>query len=571
MIEHGHRLVGAVPRVLGILLYAGFGSAMAQTPPADSAYAGAIRALREGRVEEGTAGYLEALARADSTTLETIVTDAARFFDERELESRLASADGDVRRAVADLWMLRDPTPTTPGNEVLAESFRRLVYVRERYRTFRDGYDDRGRVWLRLGEPDEVVSTPEGSYLYPNESWLYRNVGGKRVVLHFVRAGAAYRLVPTLRAAIPPHTEAEYRRTIVQQTAGDHASPMFRDLERLFFDRASFDPVYVKFYFGVQDPGRDGRNILSSWAIESYEPFLTSEGQSIALSSFQIREDPEGEPAEFLVRAISFEEDGGYETWVVLGYPVLELVEAPVETPPGTVTFSLERQTVLYDADWGEVARQEGTRGMRVPVALTAPGNVLVDGTVLRSGPGSHHLGVRVRDVGSGRLGVYRLPVDLPTPDAGALRSSDILLADRIEPATGAGTFQRRGRRFVPSASNVFTGDRPLWLYFEVYGATPGSLHDVEVALHSSSEAAKLPTRVFRTLERWLSGRAVDGDGVTVQYERQVEGSSFGESLSLDTSALPAGSYRLEVTVRDPETGRSTSGGILLLIQGPGS
>lgn len=528
-----------------------------------SPYEISLRLLAEDRIEEGTRAYREAVIRADSIALEVILEDARRFFDEREIESATARADGDVRGALVDLWMLRDPTPTEPGNEVLAESFERLAYVRDRFRSYRGGYHDRGRVWLRLGEPDEIVSTPVGTYLYPNESWLYRNVGGKRVVLHFVRSGAAYRLVPTLRQAIPPHTSAEYRR--MTQRGGDAISPMLRELERLFVDRSSFDAVYVNLFFDVQkmDPGA-----IDNWTRHDYEPFLAAESQAVALSSFQVREGPEGEPADFRVRTVSFEEGTGYETWVVLGYPVIEIEEVPVEGPPGTATFAVERSVVLYDAAWEEVARLEGTRGMRVPTALAAPGNVLVDGTTLLSAAGSHHLGVRLRDVGSDRLAVYRLPVDLPPSDRGTLRISELLLADRIEEATGEGTFVRRGRRFVPSAANQFGGDRPPWLYFEVYGAAPGETHEVEITLRSSSDTATLPTRVFRTLEGWLTGRGEE-NAVTVRYAREATGESFSEALSIDVSALPEGSYRLEVAVEDG-AGRTVERGTRLFIEGDG-
>ncbi len=61
----------------------------------------------------------------------------------------LARADAD---AIATWWRRQDPEPATLHNEILEEHLQRVAYARSEY--WHDGaYDDRGPVYIRLGEP----------------------------------------------------------------------------------------------------------------------------------------------------------------------------------------------------------------------------------------------------------------------------------------------------------------------------------------------------------------------------------------------------------------------------------
>ncbi|MDH3214912.1 MAG: GWxTD domain-containing protein [Candidatus Krumholzibacteria bacterium] len=78
----------------------------------------------------------------------------------------------------AALWLLfwkgRDPTPRTEENETLEEHWRRVRYANENFATSEPGWrSDRGKIYIRYGEPDEidVRSDPyvQGQYLI----WRY--------------------------------------------------------------------------------------------------------------------------------------------------------------------------------------------------------------------------------------------------------------------------------------------------------------------------------------------------------------------------------------------------------------
>ncbi len=66
-------------------------------------------------------------------------------------------AMGEKERWVERLWRHADPTPDTGDNESRSEFRRRVSYANARYSAFGRGmFSDRGRVYIRYGEPDET-------------------------------------------------------------------------------------------------------------------------------------------------------------------------------------------------------------------------------------------------------------------------------------------------------------------------------------------------------------------------------------------------------------------------------
>jgi len=75
-------------------------------------------------------------------------------------------------------WKHRDPTPLSPENEFKAEHYRRLNHVNRYYgRTSpTPGWrSDRGRVYVILGEPNDIQRFDNKTGLVPLEIWFYQN------------------------------------------------------------------------------------------------------------------------------------------------------------------------------------------------------------------------------------------------------------------------------------------------------------------------------------------------------------------------------------------------------------
>jgi len=87
--------------------------------------------------------------------------DAVHFLlsaDEEERFSRLQV--GERERYLEDFWRRRDPTPDTAENEARMEFLARIEHANRNFDapgTDRGMFSDMGRVYIRYGEPDEVL------------------------------------------------------------------------------------------------------------------------------------------------------------------------------------------------------------------------------------------------------------------------------------------------------------------------------------------------------------------------------------------------------------------------------
>ena len=115
--------------------------------------------------------------------------------EEREAFSRIAPADRP--QFIREFWARRDPTPGTEANE-----FKDGYYLRieEANRLFKQGttegwLQERGRIYVMLGPPDNRETYPRGVDMYgkPQEVWWY---GNYPVVFVDENWSGNYRLTP---------------------------------------------------------------------------------------------------------------------------------------------------------------------------------------------------------------------------------------------------------------------------------------------------------------------------------------------------------------------------------------
>ena len=74
-------------------------------------------------------------------------------------------------------WKIRDPVEATATNEAMVSYFQRVETANKTWHSaLRPGYQsDRGRVFITLGPPDEIIERPMPAGPVPFEIWLYHN------------------------------------------------------------------------------------------------------------------------------------------------------------------------------------------------------------------------------------------------------------------------------------------------------------------------------------------------------------------------------------------------------------
>jgi GWxTD domain-containing protein len=175
----------------------------------------ALFALERG--SEATQAYWSALdGLADSALTAEVGYDIRFIFSPEEREEWEELRTGAGRAAwVRNFWARRAARDLVSEDERLAEHFARLRYAHEAYRRTSEAaprlstdqfdrphdeiLDDRGLVYIRMGEPDRVIPCLlEQRNVY--RTWVYPDEGGGNAVVHFTpeRKSEAWSLVTVL-------------------------------------------------------------------------------------------------------------------------------------------------------------------------------------------------------------------------------------------------------------------------------------------------------------------------------------------------------------------------------------
>jgi len=158
-------------------------------------HVGGFEAAREVARAQATVEPPDRFSEATEAQLDSIFAPLTYLGQPGELSVYNGLTVEGKQRFLRDFWRRRDPTPSTPENETEAAFYRR---IEEANRRFREGgaagvpgwRTDRGRVFIRYGEPDDLRREPQTGADRPWEAWKYtKNRALKFVFLDFTRVG----------------------------------------------------------------------------------------------------------------------------------------------------------------------------------------------------------------------------------------------------------------------------------------------------------------------------------------------------------------------------------------------
>jgi GWxTD domain-containing protein len=108
-------------------------------------------------------------------------------------------------------WAKRDGDPVTPENEGLREFINRIEYVEDKFSTpFKSGYHtDRGRIYIKYGDPDVQERHQFESDYKPYEIWEYYSYGGYKFIFSDMGGDGEFSLIysSTARESSLPNWE----------------------------------------------------------------------------------------------------------------------------------------------------------------------------------------------------------------------------------------------------------------------------------------------------------------------------------------------------------------------------
>jgi GWxTD domain-containing protein len=486
--------------------------------------------------------------------LKLILTD-----DEREAFEKL---DPEGKKAwIRAFWEQAADAVVVTADERLAEHYRRLNHVEHSYALSipqrrhyssisayrpreQSGFDDRGVVYLRHGEPDDVARFT-GPNVQRNESWYYHRPGGD-LIFHFVSDEDTedFKLVTSL-------TDALVRGSATLGQGRNSAE----NVGELFESRSRFDPVYNRLAFQfdpmlLREEEEDvARDVKVGTSTASYAP-------------------PSPDSLPFHAFAAAFQDESGApEVNVYFGVPTSAL-----EMPPGPsgTRMAYSAQVLLADLDGdgdaeggasgGVAARALDSVAVELPQAPPREQGVLVPGVLqARVPPGDYRYRLRVRDLLSRDTGTLQGEVEVP--DFGGFSASSLVLASRVEPSPGGGRFDRGGLKVVPLPSRAFRAGQPIFVYYEVYGLTPaddGRLRfRTEYTIRTREKKRNIAVKLLGSVGNLVGTRRERGEEVGLAVEGEAAPAErLREYISLDLNESEPGPYEIVVEIEDLTTGK---------------
>ncbi len=212
---------------------------------------------------------------------------------------------------------------------------------------------------------------------------------------------------------------------------------------------------------------------------------------------------------------------------------------------------------VVYDGEWNEV-----TRGVEEMEYVLGPGSeegesttFVVDLFRVWIRPGEYHLALQIDDRNGEGIGVWKGSVTVPAFGAAGPELSDLLLAGSVE-EEGLARFTRFGHVVLPIPSRTLIRGQPFFLYYEIYGLQAEDEGSARFRIEYAVHAERLDRGAVRRLFQGLAGLVgvrEENDAIVLSFDRveRIEEGRWPEALSFETAGLPAGDYRVDVTVID--------------------
>ncbi len=225
------------------------------------------------------------------------------------------------------------------------------------------------------------------------------------------------------------------------------------------------------------------------------------------------------------------------------------------------VRMTIERTIVLADAEGDSIYRKKDELVFEGEVAKNQDRGLFVELASLDVPPGHYTLGVKLADRVSGRWGMYRQEVEIPTFED-SLAVSEIEMAYNISDTSQTSQtskFVKGELVVIPSPTRSFNLHKDANLYYEVYNLTLDAFgqakYRVAYTIHPNvAGGTTVASVVIGGLRRLFAG--AQEPEYTISYERVVNATEEPVFFALETGSLKPGLKMVEVAIDDLNSGQ---------------
>jgi hypothetical protein len=413
------------------------------------------------------------------------------------------------------------------------------------------------------------VAVHSGPEFEQNVSWKYERGEGDPLIFHFVADEDVrdYKLVRRLSDAILSTSASLQQTTLLDPNAPRAAALGGRldasDARILATQQQAVQDLYRS--RGHLDPNYDRVALSLDPQILDEEEARLAQNISIATQSVTYDPEPTGPPFLFPAYATPFRSQTGRpEIGVYFAVPTAGV---DVLTRGGGSGIDFRYQLRMSSAEQPDSTEGRADEDVHIttPQPLpTGPGVMIPRVEWVPVNAGEYSFGLKLTDLNSGRYGILHGDVGVEDFSGTGLSLSGVVLASRVEPATGSSNPFVRWNQFkvLPIPSRMFRVTQPVFVYYEVYGLEGEEGGEIRYRttyeLSARERDRNVVARFFSAVGELLSGEEERGS-ITYSFDRaQPSGiDPLLEYFSLDVSGSEPGDYTLSVEVEHLATGEN--------------
>ena len=522
-------------------------------------------------------------------------TDIAYVASDTELREYHAATPGPEQQAYREqFWARRDPDILTKLNERVIEHYRRTWYARTYFSSNVYPWDERGAVYIRYGEPDYRSRSNDRNFVQTAE---VERVRMQMAVGIYGPAAANYTFTGPV---FPIRTNLDisfiegnpFERNPIERGGPDESvlDEQGQLNVRLKFGR--FSPVtigseidtvpwetwtYVQLNGGIEitftdemgngrydfAPLPDATGIADPDAISylarmtEYMPAVIYQ-QAVSTSPDFYRPGLPGDILNFYYDLAHFRgPDGQANLEIYYGIPP-EQVEIEQEADSSFIHVQLavalanEGHTSIY-----RTTDEFAYRGAQVSSTIEQ-GSFVPEIIKTQVPPGKYELQVQMKDLISGRTGLYRQELEVRDYQIPELQVSEIQLASNIA-EEGATKFQKEDVWIIPIPTRSYAATQNVYAYFEIYNLTKDTFGQTRYKTEYRIRSSAMPavgvfgavTAGLRTIFRTRKPQ------VAITNERTGGDADEREYVEIVLNKVRPGVNALEIVVTDLISGKS--------------
>lgn len=480
-----------------------------------------------GDSRSATDNYFEGIEKLDDHDMLDYLFDEQKvILTQFELNQFESAPYPEKKKLFKKFWKQRDPDPSTPENERLMEHFRRVRFARNNYHfTAPPYYDDRGKIYIKYGPPDDHYNSPLGTLpAKDNESWTYESIE-KGLVFDFVADGGYFHLVEDLTDAANAGYDFNSRLALAYQ---------------LYNDRSHLSSTYS--------------NLIVGFSMDRLNQFRNQKDQALQKHPGEIyRHDYNATLFPFLTSWAQFRGDSNRtRIELYMAFPGLAVEFNKVDSQYVNYSdFFIE----IFDTNYDSKINQWDRHSIVLDTLNNLENRHFLLQKNFELAPNYYEIAMVMSDIDQSIKGVQKKSLYIKDFSSDRLMISDIQFSSKI-----AGKVDTKNQSIIKNDLSIMPypfsrvmNTKPIHVYFEVYNLKLNeenkTNYEVSYTLKTIRVERNFWQKTIGGIPRLFSNRDKNVISTTIQREGDKE-TAF-EYIAFDLQNLERGLTELRVKVTD--------------------